>query len=288
MRLDFAVIALSLLTSASAAAIGEPLNIARVDVQEHDLFKRKGGGGGGGRGGGSSSGGRGGSSSGSGSSSSGSSGSSGGRGGSSSSGSGSSGSSGSSGNRGGSGSGSSSSSGNRGGSVPQPRYGGGQYYAGGSKTPYSAGRSSRPGGGGIVPGLLIGGALAFWPGLWLSGAYMYNYHDPYRFRNASNNNKEESLPIICGCAQNAECGCDENGNNTNIDELVGNGSYANLNKSVINVGTKDGRKVLLINGTIENTDGNSNTASSAAVKTVLETIGFWPVVATVAAIVFAA
>ncbi|OAA35006.1 hypothetical protein BBO_08951 [Beauveria brongniartii RCEF 3172] len=298
MRLDHAVVALSLLTSASAAAVGDALNIARVDVQEHDLFKRKGGGAGGGRGGGSS-GSRGGSS---GSSSSGSSGSSGNRG---SSGSGSS----NSGNRG-----SSSSAGNRGspsntgsnvnsggttraGSGPQPRFGGGQYYSGGSRVPFAAGSTRN----GIVPGLLIGSALAFWPALWLSGAYMYNYHDPYRFRNESNNNKDEELPVICGCAEGAACSCDDSGNTTaTLNELVGNGSYAGLNKSVVTVGTKDGQKVLLINGTLPNgttaqgdedkdADGNSTESSaSAAVKTALENMGLWPVVLTAVAIVFAA
>ncbi|KAM3540520.1 hypothetical protein ARSEF1564_006550 [Beauveria bassiana] len=370
MRLDHAVVALSLLTSASAAAVGDALNIARVDVQEHDLFKRKGGGAGGGRGGGSSGGSSGGSRGGSsGSSSSGSSGSSGNRGGSGSGSSGNRGSSGSgssnSGNRGssssagnrGSGSsssGSSSSSGNRGGSDssssfnpfsftgnrggsgassstsrnrglsrstgnrgspsntgsnvnsggttragsgPQPRFGGGQYYSGGSRVPFAAGSTRN----GIVPGLLIGSALAFWPALWLSGAYMYNYHDPYRFRNESNNNRDEELPVICGCAEGASCSCDDSGNTTaTLNELVGNGSYAGLNKSVVTVGTKDGQKVLLINGTLPNgttaqgdedrdADGNSTESSdSAAVKTALENMGLWPVVLTAVAIVFAA
>lgn len=131
---------------------------------------------------------------------------------------------------------------------------------------------------------------------------MYNYNHPYHFRNTSNNNANESLPVICGCAQYAECGCDESDNTTaTLDELVGNGSYAGLNKSVVTVGTKDGQKVLLINGTLPNGttakgtedkdgDGNSTTSSesSAAVKVVLETMGFWPVVATVMAIVLVA
>ncbi|KAM3502838.1 hypothetical protein MY11210_008936 [Beauveria gryllotalpidicola] len=359
MRLDHAIVALSLLTSASAASVGHPLNIARVDVQEHQLFKRKGGGGGGGRGGGIS-GSRGGSS---GSSSSGSSGSSGNRGssGSGSSNSGNRGSSSSTGNRG-SGSSSSgsfspfwwfddeddfgflggfdfssgfcpfsflgncgspgfssssfenhdspSSIGNRGspsntgsnvnsggttrsGSGPQPRFGGGQYYSGGSRVPFAAGRTRN----GIVPGLLIGSALAFWPALWLSGAYMYNYHDPYRFRNESNNNQDEELPVICGCAEGASCSCDDSGNTTaTLNELVGNGSYAGLNKSVVTVGTKDGQKVLLINGTLpngttakgdEDKDADGNSTNSAA-STALENMGFWPVVLTAVAIVFAA
>ncbi|OAA62282.1 hypothetical protein ISF_05291 [Cordyceps fumosorosea ARSEF 2679] len=313
MRLDCAVLALSLLTGASAAAVSQQLEIAQADIQEHDLYKRKGGGGGGGRGGGSS-GSRGGGSSGSGTS--GSSSSSGSRGGGSS-GSGSSGSSSSSGSRGGSSSSSSSgsrsgsgSSGSRGsptntgpsvnsggttksGSGPQPQYGGGQYYGGGSRVPYSAGAARN----GIVPGLLLGSALFFWPGVWASGAYMYNYHDPYRFRNQSNDNKEEELPVICGCAEGAECGCDDSGNVTaHLNDLVGNGSYAGLNQSVVTVGTKDGQKVLLVNGTLPNgttakgdadmdADGNP---TSAAAKKALETMGFWPLAAIVGAIVFAA
>ncbi|PQK09873.1 hypothetical protein BB8028_0002g01970 [Beauveria bassiana] len=285
MRLDHAVVALSLLTSASAAAVGDALNIARVDVQEHDLFKRKGGGSGGGRGGGSSGGSSGGSRGGSsGSSSSGNRGSG----------------SSSSGNRGSpSNTGSNVNSGGttRAGSGPQPRFGGGQYYSGGSRVPFAAGSTRN----GIVPGLLIGSALAFWPALWLSGAYMYNYHDPYRFRNESNNNRDEELPVICGCAEGASCSCDDSGNTTaTLNELVGNGSYAGLNKSVVTVGTKDGQKVLLINGTLPNgttaqgdedrdADGNSTESSdSAAVKTALENMGLWPVVLTVVAIVFAA
>ncbi|KAM0669775.1 hypothetical protein ACQRIU_000170 [Beauveria bassiana] len=285
MRLDHAVVALSLLTSASAAAVGDALNIARVDVQEHDLFKRKGGGAGGGRGGGSSGGSSGGSRGGSsGSSSSGNRGSG----------------SSSSGNRGSpSNTGSNVNSGGttRAGSGPQPRFGGGQYYSGGSRVPFAAGSTRN----GIVPGLLIGSALAFWPALWLSGAYMYNYHDPYRFRNESNNNRDEELPVICGCAEGASCSCDDSGNTTaTLNELVGNGSYAGLNKSVVTVGTKDGQKVLLINGTLPNgttaqgdedrdADGNSTESSdSAAVKTALENMGLWPVVLTVVAIVFAA
>lgn len=307
MKLEFAVLALSLLTSASAAAISDPAHMARSDVTLNDLFKRKGGGGGGGGRGGSSGGGsRGGSSSsGSRGGSSGSSSSGSGRGGSSSSSSGSSGSSSS--NRGGS----SSSSSNRGpsnagttsntggttvsGSGPQPRFGGGNFYGGGARTPYGAGRKSPSG---IVPGLLIGSALAFWPGLWLANAYMYDYNRPYHFHNASNENKEEELPVICGCAENAECGCDENDNTTtHLNELVKNGSYDGLNKSVVTVGTKDGEKVLLINGTLPpgttakgstNADPDGNSTDSAAAKKLLETMGFWPVAATVAAIVFAA
>ncbi|KAK3187491.1 hypothetical protein K4F52_003840 [Lecanicillium sp. MT-2017a] len=290
MRLDFAVAALSLLTSVSAAAINEQ-HQPRVDVavgsDEHDLYKRKGGGRGGGRGG-SSSGNRGGSSGSS------------------------------SGNRGGSGSSpppNTRPNSNVGGvspqgSGPQPRFGGGQFYGGGAKQPFRPGGRARGGAGLAAGGLLVGSALAFWPGLWLAGAYMYPYHHPYRFHNETTD-EEEELPVICGCARYNPCSCDEDGNSTvYLDEIVGNGSYAGLNKSIVNVGKVDdesiealnksvvdvGQKVLLINGTLPNgttaedpdAEGADSDAAGNSMKSHLEALGYWPVLATVAAIVLSA
>ena len=267
MRLDFALLALSLMTSASAAAIDDQ-NHARADgfavSDDHDLYKRKGGGGRGG-GGGSRGGSRGGSSSG---------------------------------NRGG---GSSSrpppntfANSNAGGSSPkgsgpQPRFGGGQLYGGGAKAPFPAGNRS-PNAGLVAGGLLVGGALAFWPGLWLAGAYLYHYDDDYRFNNETSG-EEEELPVICGCARYSVCGCDEQSNNTvYLDELVGNGSYAGLNKSIVTVAQRDGEKVLLINGTLPNgtTVASGEEGAGNSLKSHLEALGYWPVLATVAAIVFTA
>jgi hypothetical protein len=266
MRLDFAVLALSLMTSASAAAINDQ-NTARADgfavSDEHDLYKRKGGGG---RGGGGS---RGGSSGGS-------------RGGS------------SSGNRGGS-SGSRPNSNTGGfsprGSGPQPRFGGGQYYGGGAKVPFAAGNRARNGAGlAVAGGLLLGASLAFWPGLWLAGAYLYPYDHHYRFDNETSG-QEEELPVICGCARYSVCSCDEQDNNTvYLDELVGNGSYDGLNKSIVTVAQRDGEKVLLINGTLPNgttAEGGEDGAGNS-LKSHLEALGYWPVLATVAAIVLTA
>ncbi|KAF5001497.1 hypothetical protein FGRMN_968, partial [Fusarium graminum] len=250
-----------------------------------------GGGGGGGRSGGSSSGGgsRGGSSgSGSGSSR-------GGSGGSGSSGSGSSGSSSRPGSSGGSGSrGGSGSSGSRG-VGPQPSYGGGRYYAGGSATPYRSGGRSPI--GRIAPFVLIGGALAFWPGVWLYGAHMYPYENTYRFHNDTSDEDEER-DILCACARYAECSCDDNNNTAYYDELIGNGSYQALNKSVVDVAEVNGTMTILINGTLPNdtalpddsdsSSGNNNDSDNAAARTMVEALGYWPAVAAVMAAVFIA
>ena len=60
------------------------------------------------------------------------------------------------------------------GSGVTPNYGGGRYYGGGATTPYTAGSRS-PLGIAAIPLAFGAGALAFYPGLWLYGAYAYPY-----------------------------------------------------------------------------------------------------------------
>ncbi|OLN82879.1 hypothetical protein CCHL11_08373 [Colletotrichum chlorophyti] len=303
MRLDLAFVALMLWVPIWAAAVEPGLHGSDVSVlapvqerdnnvdQDEKLWKRKGGGGGGGgRGGGSSGGSRsggssggsrsGGSSSGSGSGSSSSKGGTGGGG---------------SRSGGGGGTGSPSSRGgsadNRGGATrtgsgPPPAYGGGRYYGGGAAVPYQAGARR----GNMTPFLLVGaGALAFWPGLWLAGAYMYPYSHPYRFYNETAR-ENQTKPVLCGCEQDLPCGCDENNSTEYMSSLLGNGSYDGLNKSVVNVGEYEGNSTILINGTLPNgttAAGGTDEVGSAAFRTAVETLGFWPVAAVVMATVFA-
>jgi len=61
------------------------------------------------------------------------------------------------------------------GSGVTPNYGGGRYYGGGATTPYTAGSRS-PLGLVAIPLAFGAGALAFYPGLWLYGAYAYPYN----------------------------------------------------------------------------------------------------------------
>ncbi|KAL2180199.1 uncharacterized protein P884DRAFT_75251 [Thermothelomyces heterothallicus CBS 202.75] len=290
MRLTSLFLAAALLSDTALGALGAPppVDLAKpqsVQIHERDeaapeeLWKRKGGGGGGGRGGGG--GGRGGSSGsggGRGSSGSGSD-----RGGSSSGG-GSSSSRGGS-NRGGSGSGSSSSGRNPSRPVPAPAYGGGRFYGGGAATPYRAGSRSPSG---IVPVFFAASALAFWPGLWLYGAHIYRFDDEYEFFNVTSQ-RTESKPVECACASNADCGCDENRDKDYLDDLIGNGSYAALNKTLVNVADVNGTSTILVNGTLP--DGTAAAAGNAAgggLRALLHHAGWWPVVATVCAIVLTA
>lgn len=152
-------------------------------------------------------------------------------------------------------------------------YGRGGYYAGGAAVPYTAGQATRRG---LPAGpLLVGGAaLAIMPGLWLYSVYPYYYTSPYRFYNRSrnatedNNNNDarsivirqssdqqganETLPVVCLCQEYSVCGCEENTDQAYLDDLIGNGSYAALNKSLVTVSRNESGKMLVLNGTLPN------------------------------------
>ncbi|KAF9882839.1 hypothetical protein FE257_004970 [Aspergillus nanangensis] len=223
----------------------------------HDLEKRRGGGGRGGGGGGGRSGGGGGGRSGS-------------SGGSSSS----------------SSSSRSSSSSNQGGSTRsgsgrQPAYGGGYYYGGGATAPYAAGSRSRLG---VFPFLLPVAALAFFPGIWLYGAYAYPYSHHYNYVNETNH-QNESLPVVCLCEKYSECGCDDNNNSTYYESLF-NGTQP-ANSSIVKIAEVNGTETIYINGTLPNgTTVADPSASSASTMSAVEFSGYWMMVAAVAGTVW--
>ncbi|KKF97226.1 hypothetical protein CFO_g351 [Ceratocystis platani] len=221
-----------------------------------DLWKRRGGGGGGSRGS-SSSGGRSGSS-------------------------GSRGSSGSSSSSSSSRGSSSSSSSSRGGTGSPRTFGGGSYYAGGATTPYRSGSRSAAG---LTGAFFAIGLLSFWPALWLTNAYLYHYPSSYRYQfHNQSSNANESLPVICACAENSLCGCDENNSTAYFNSLIGNGSYSGLNTSVVSVAQVNGTKTLLVNGTLSNdttsptedSDGGDD-SSMAILNSPVSLLGYWPV-----------
>ena len=179
-------------------------------------------------------------------------------------------------------------------SISRPSYGGGRYYGGGSTTPYRAGGRSPAG---ILPFALAGAALGIFPGLWLYGAYEYNYNHPYGFRNQSSN-KNESLLVTCLCQMYSACGCDDPNNSTFLDDVVGNGSAASENSTLVHVGNVNGTKTLIINGTLPNgtdtdnstdngTSSSSSSSSSAGSRNyILENSGFWVMGAIVGATIW--
>lgn len=270
MKIDIITVLIAL--SAATNALPQPIDsqsqsrdtLATLDTRDsktdfspsEELWKRKGGGGGGGKGSGASS--SGGSSGGS--------------------------SAGSSGAGRGAGSSSSSSGGRTStGSGVSPSYGRG-YYSGGASVPYTAGARSASG---IKPLLFLSaGAFAVFPAIWLYGVYSYPYTQPYSFHNITTN-ANETKPVDCLCEEYSECGCDESGDFSQLDQLVGNGSYDALDKNVITVADINGTSTILINGTLPNgTTAAGGTSDPYSGAGMVKFSGFWLMTALVGCTVF--
>lgn len=79
-----------------------------------------------------------------------------------------------------------------------------------------------------------------------------------------------------------ECGCDDNGNSTFLDSIIGDGSYANLNKSLVDVADINGTSTIVLNGTLPNgttTAGGTEDANGA--RRMVEASGYWVMIALV-------
>jgi len=72
-----------------------------------------------------------------------------------------------------------------------------------------------------------------------------------------------------------------------MDDLIGNGSYAALNKSVVNVADVNGTSQIFINGTLPNsTTEDVGSAASRMLDNGMQLAGYWVVAATVLAAVY--
>jgi len=174
----------------------------------------------------------------------------------------------------------------------RPSYGaGGNYYAGGASTAYRSGGRSPAG---IAPFVIGGAALGIGAyALYGAGAYAYPYAHPYYFHNRTEaaqnqtytNSTNSTLPVQCVCAQNSECGCDEQGDDSYLASIVGNGSNSDINSTVARIANINGTDTLIINGTLPS-DGTSSTGAASALR-VPESAGMWMIAAGVGAFVYA-
>jgi hypothetical protein len=77
-----------------------------------------------------------------------------------------------------------------------------------------------------------------------------------------------------------------------MNDLIGNGSYAALNKTLVNVADVNGTSTILINGTLPNgttaSGGTESPNAADGMRALLQHAGWWPLVATVCAVVLTA
>ncbi|KAI0422824.1 hypothetical protein F5X98DRAFT_325253 [Xylaria grammica] len=275
MKLSNTLLGLAALTHGiNAAAVPEAVALdsrTQPEFETHperstneELWKRKGGGGGGGRGssGGSSGGSRGGSSSGS-----------------------------TGGRSGGLGSSTSNTGGRTTtGSGPPPTYGGGGFYGGGATAPYKAGNPV----GLIAPALLTGavlGGIGFAGIHYLNGGWVYPYQHHYWYHNATTM-MNETKPVICVCDANDPCTCDDNGNQTYFNSVIGNGSYEGLNHTLVAIAKNEttGNLTIYINGQVPNgttaAGGTEDPNAANSMKALAQAAGWWPAATVAFALAF--
>lgn len=142
---------------------------------------------------------------------------------------------------------------------------------------------------GAAGGLLLGSALGFGIASYPHGAYRYPHSQKYTFHNVTTD-REETKPVDCVCGKDLPCGCEDNTDKKYLDELIGNGSYAALNKSLVDVGEYRGESTIRINGTlpegttaenVESGDGNVNGGDdSSDAQAILRAAGWGPVITT--------
>jgi hypothetical protein len=108
----------------------------------------------------------------------------------------------------------------------------------------------------------------------------------------------ETKPVDCLCAAYAVCGCDDTGDLTFLADLIGDGSYAGLNKSVIDVADINGTSTIILNGTLPNgttvadpnapdeTTSSDSSASTPGAASTLQASGFLALAIAVGGMVF--
>lgn len=163
-------------------------------------------------------------------------------------------------------------------------YGGGSFYPGGARTPYTAGARSPSG---ITPFLVGGVALGFALGVWAFPLYSYPYGVPYTYhhpvnQSESNNEGNYTLNVVCLCEQYQTCGCDGNTNQTYLNEIIGDPPH---NSSAVTVMKNGTNETAYINGTLANGTTAADPDSGAA-RLAMQWNGYVPAVAIVSAMVW--
>jgi hypothetical protein len=90
--------------------------------------------------------------------------------------------------------------------------------------------------------------------------YEYQYLQQYGFYNQTAG-KNQTKSVLCLCQEYTDCGCDDNGNSTFLESLVGDGNPATLNQTIVRVANINGTDTIVLNGTLPN--GTARVTSGA-------------------------
>jgi hypothetical protein len=90
--------------------------------------------------------------------------------------------------------------------------------------------------------------------------------------------EQEEKPVTCLCAAYSVCGCDDPGNSTFLDSLIGDGDYSKLNQSVVTVADINGTSTIVLNGTLPNgttASGGTEDATTSAGRNLAGLLSNW-------------
>jgi hypothetical protein len=77
-----------------------------------------------------------------------------------------------------------------------------------------------------------------------------------------------------------------------MNSILGNGSYAGLNQSVVTVANVNGTDTIFINGTLANgttaSGGTEDPSAAGGMRSLLQAAGWWPLAATALALAYVA
>jgi hypothetical protein len=92
----------------------------------------------------------------------------------------------------------------------------------------------------------------------------------------------ETKPVNCLCDMYNPCGCDDNNNQTYVNDLIGNGSYSNLNHTLVDVvkNSTTGNDTIYINGMLPNgttaPGGTESPNAAGSMMALAQAVGWWP------------
>lgn len=112
--------------------------------------------------------------------------------------------------------------------------------------------------------------------IFIANTYRYRFINQSDTNSTNPNGTNTTLPVTCLCQEYSPCGCDENDDQQYLNDLVGNGSYAALNKSLVTVSDVNGTTNLVINGTLPNdTTAPGGSDGAGAPLQVGHYAGYW-------------
>lgn len=92
----------------------------------------------------------------------------------------------------------------------------------------------------------------------------------------------ETKPVVCVCDPSTPCTCDDNGNQTYFNSVIGDGTYNGLNRSLVTISPNEttNNLTIYINGAVPNgttaAGGTEDPNAANSMVALAQAAGWWP------------